>query len=368
LTEVEQECFLILIGRISAKEGICGQARIDRDGAKCYYLDSLESKCVPKRKRAFERGIIMKTLNVKGVDLSVLSLGTVQLGLNYGINNANGKPSQETANAILNAAIEGGINTLDTAGAYGDSEVVIGNWLKTIPAEKRPFIVTKAVHLDLSSLENLRNDMFARVKASKERLGVKQLDLFMLHHFDQYLKAKDEMLTVMQELKASGEVRLIGASAYSHHDYGELADTGFDATQIPLNLFDWQQIENGGIQKLEQAGMMVFVRSVYLQGLVFQKPESLAPHMEFARPTLEKFRFLCDKYKLAPATLAMSYALSVKGVTSLVLGSETPEQVKQNVELVEQAVELTTEQMAEIRELFLDTPEQVLTPSMWPKV
>lgn len=69
----------------------------------------------------------MKTNTMKGIDISALSLGTVQLGLSYGINNADGKPSQETANAILNAAIDGGINTLDTAGAYGDSEVVIGN-------------------------------------------------------------------------------------------------------------------------------------------------------------------------------------------------------------------------------------------------
>ena len=309
----------------------------------------------------------MKTLHIKGLDLSVLSLGTVQLGLNYGINNANGKPSQETANAILDAAIEGGINTLDTAAAYGDSEVVIGNWLKTVPAEKRPFIVTKAVHLDQSSPENLRKDLFARVRASKERLGVERLDLLMLHHFDEYLLNKELFRDLMQELKESGEVRFTGASAYSTDDYAELAATGFDATQIPLNLFDWGQIENGGIKKLERAGMMVFVRSVYLQGLVFQKPENLAPRMEFARPTLEKFRFLCDKYDLAPATLAQSFALSVPGVTGLVLGSETVEQVKQNVELVEQAVKLSDEQMAEIRELFLDTPEQVLTPSLWPK-
>ena len=46
----------------------------------------------------------MKTVNVKGVNLSVLSLGTVQLGLNYGISNADGKPSQQTANAILDRA------------------------------------------------------------------------------------------------------------------------------------------------------------------------------------------------------------------------------------------------------------------------
>lgn len=309
----------------------------------------------------------MKTVNIKGLDISVLSLGTVQLGLSYGINNAEGKPSQESANGILNAALDGGINTLDTAGAYGDSEVVIGNWLKTVDPAKRPFIVTKAAGLDHSSLENLRKDLFGRVKSSKERLGVEQLDMLMLHHFDDYMCDKENAHKVMHELKASGEVRFIGASAYSHHDYGEIADTGFDATQIPINLFDWKQIENGGLKKLKQSGMMVFVRSVYLQGLVFQKPESLAPHMEFARPTLEKFRFLCNQYQLSPAALALSYALSLPGVTSLVLGSEKAEQVRQNLALMEQAVDLSAEQMAQIRELFLDTPEQVLNPGLWPK-
>ena len=309
----------------------------------------------------------MKTVNIKGLDISVLSLGTVQLGLSYGINNADGKPSQETANEILNAAMAGGINTLDTAGAYGDSESVIGNWLKTVDPAKRPFIVTKAAHLEHGSLDALRKDMFQKVKTSKERLGVEQLDMLMLHHFDDYLCDKDNVLKVMHELKDAGEVRFLGASAYSHHDYGEIADTGFDATQIPINLFDWNQIENGGLKKLEESGMMVFVRSVYLQGLVFQKPENLAPHMEFARPTLEKFQFLCNKYNLAPATLALSYALSLPGVTSLVLGSEKAEQVQQNLALMEQAVDLSAEQMAEIRELFLDTPQQVLNPGMWPK-
>ena len=195
----------------------------------------------------------MKTVHIKGLDISALSLGTVQLGLNYGINNASeklynadGKPSQETANEILNCAMSSGINTLDTAGGYGDSEVVIGNWLKTVAPEKRPFIVTKAAGLDHSSLENLRKDLFGRVQTSKARLGVERLDLLMLHHFDDYLCDKDNVRRVMQELKAAGEVRFIGTSAYSHHDYGEIAATGFDATQIPLNLFDWKRSEKAG--------------------------------------------------------------------------------------------------------------------------
>lgn len=309
--------------------------------------------------------VIMKTNRVNDLDISVLSLGTVQLGLNYGINNADGKPSQETANAILDCAMANGINCLDTAAAYGDSEVVLGNWLKTVNPVNRPFIVTKAAQIQPMPLDQLRSDMKARVAASKKRLGVEQLDMLMLHHFDDYLANRENLLKVMQELKEEGEVRYIGASAYSHHDYGVLADAGFDATQIPINIFDWGQIESGGLKRLEESGMMVFVRSVYLQGLVFQNPDALAPGMEFARETLVKFRNLCKKYAMTPAALALAYALSLPGVTSLVLGSEKVEQVQQNVQLVEQATPLSAEQMAEIRENFIDIPARVLNPSLW---
>lgn len=138
-----------------------------------------------------------------------------------------------------------------------------------------------------------------------------------------------------------------------------------DAVQIPINLFDWGQIENGGLKQLADSGMMIFVRSVYLQGLVFQDPDKLDPRMEFVRETLVKFRGLCSKYALTPACLALSYALSLPGVTSLVLGSEKPEQVQQNAELLRQTVELTPEQMAEIHDLFVNTPDRVLNPSQW---
>ena len=308
----------------------------------------------------------MKINTVKGQDITILSLGTVQLGLNYGIHNDSGKPSLETSFRILNAAMEAGINTLDTAAGYGNSEEVIGAWLKTVAEDQRPFIVTKAAKLDHSSLEALRADLQSRVASSKARLGLPQLPMLMLHNCDDYLCDKDNMKTVFAELKASGDILYSGISAYSNHDYSELAASGFDAVQIPVNIFDWGQIENGGLQKLKDSGMMIFVRSVYLQGLVFQDPDSIPERMAFCRDTLVKFRHLCKKYQLSPAVLALSYALSLPGVTSLVLGSETVEQVRQNARLLKEAVTLSPEQMAEIRENFLDTELRILNPSMWP--
>lgn len=309
----------------------------------------------------------MKTNTIKGQDITILSLGTVQLGMDYGIHNAKGKPSLQTAFQILDAAMDAGINTLDTAAGYGNSEEVIGAWLKTVPAEKHPFIVTKAAKLDHSSLDALRADLRSRVEDSKRRLGLKQLPMLMLHNCEDYLCDANNIRTVFEELKDSGDIRFSGISAYSNHDYGVLAESGFDAVQIPVNIFDWGQIENGGLRKLKESGMMVFVRSVYLQGLVFQDPETLPERMAFCKEPLTKFRTLCQKFHLSPATLALSYALSLPGVTSLVLGSETVEQVQQNARLLSATVALSPAQIAEIRENFVDTDPHVLNPGTWPK-
>lgn len=307
----------------------------------------------------------MKTVTCKGLNISTLSLGTVQLGMNYGINNSSGKPDAETSNAILDLAMENGINVLDTAGAYGDSELVIGKWLKQVPAIKRPFIVTKVTGFTPGSYAAVKEFLQQKVAMSKERLGMEQLDMLMIHNFDEYLRDEDNIRQAMEALKADGDIRFTGASAYAHHDYGKIVETGFDATQIPVNLFDWTQIENGGMEKLELSGMIVFVRSVFLQGLVFMDPELLPEKMEFARDTLVKFRYLCKKYDLTPATLALSYASSLSGVTSLVLGCETPRQVQENVDLFSRCVTLSPQQLQEIRSCFIDTPSRVTNPSLW---
>ena len=189
----------------------------------------------------------------------------------------------------------------------------------------------------------------------------------MLHRFDDYLNDKENMRTVFNELKASGDILYSGVSVYSNHDYGDVAESGFDAVQIPLNLFDCGQVINGGIEKIRKAGMMIFVRSVYLQGLVFRDPDKLEDRMQFCRPTLVKFRSFCEKYNLSPAALAISYVSSIKGFTSLVLGCENTDQVKSNVELIGQTVELSAEQMNEIHEAFGDSPRELLDPGLWPK-
>ena len=71
----------------------------------------------------------MKYIETHGMKLSRFQLGTVQLGMTYGLGEDKEKPSLEKAMGILDAAMEQGINILDTANNYGDSEAIIGKWL-----------------------------------------------------------------------------------------------------------------------------------------------------------------------------------------------------------------------------------------------
>ena len=307
----------------------------------------------------------MEQINVRGCGFTVLSLGTVQLGLAYGLNKAAGKPDRQTAFDVLNQALSGGVNSLDTAAAYGDAEEVIGDWLKTVPASRQPYVATKVNALDHTSLTALRASLRAQVEQCKKRLGIETIPVLMIHHCEEYLDDPENMRTVFQELKASGDIRFSGISAYAFHDYGRIAGSGFDAVQIPVNLFDWRQIDNGGIRKLQDAGMIVFARSVFLQGLVFRKPDQLDERMAFCAPTLRKLDALCQRWNMSPGEVAFSFARSIPGMTSLVIGCRSGEQARKTVWLAEHTDRLTDGQMEELRQLFGNTDEKVITPTLW---
>lgn len=307
----------------------------------------------------------MQYLPFKTEKLSAFSLGTVQLGMAYGLGEFAVKPSKDDAFALLNCAINGGVNVLDTANNYGDSEQIIGEWLATLPQDKRPFIVTKIGPFDHSSDETLRADIIAQTEGCLQALGVSTLDVLMVHSFADYEKNPDTVRAMFDELKASGKIRYSGLSVYSEDDYFAVAQSGFDAVQIPLNVFDWRQIESGGIKAIADAGIAIFARSVFLQGLVFLSPDTLDERMTFCRPYLKKYLDLCREFNVSPAVLALSYVLSVSGVISVVLGCQIAPQVKDNLSLIEQVRPLTETELSTLREAFVDIDPRVVDPRKW---
>lgn len=298
------------------------------------------------------------------LDISIFTLGTVQLGIDYGIVGSTQKPTQDAAFAVLDAAAKLGVNSWDTANNYGDSEKVIGNWIGENRGPK-PNIITKIGPLDHSSACALRDDILRQTEKCCKDLQVDKLDMLMLHDFNDYAKNPDVCTKVFRELKDSGVIRTSAISTYSEYDYNVLAESDFDAMQIPLNVFDWDKIESGEMDALKNAGKAVFTRSVFLQGLVFMDPQQLPEKMAFCKPTLEKYQALCREFEVSPAVLALSYVLSVPAVTSVVLGCQTPEQVASNCDMVAGRLELTDTHMEALRKAFADTPRRVLDPRIW---
>ena len=308
----------------------------------------------------------MKYVQTHGLNLSSFQLGTVQLGMEYGLGEKN-KPSEERSFAILDRAMELGVNTLDTADNYGTSESTIGRWLTKRRAEGKelPWVITKISTLKHGSYDIVRDDILRKTEMCQKNLGMDTLDCLMIHSYEDYADDRDNVQKVFDELKAQKAYHYNAISAYSRHDYGVIADSGFDATQIPLNAFDWTQIDNGGMEKLEKSGMMVFTRSVFLQGLVFHTPETLDPNMSVCLPYLKRYIELYKEFGLDPAAMALSFALSVPGVTAAVLGCDNVKQLDSNCELIDRTLKLTQEQLEKIHGAFRNIDPRVINPGSW---
>jgi len=127
----------------------------------------------------------------------------------------------------------------------------------------------------------------------------------------------------------------------------------YQAIQVPMSLFDQQLITGGYIDRLKDKGAVVFVRSVFLQGVFFLDPEKMEDPLlvEYAKPYILKLREFCDRAGMSIAEFAISFMRDVPGVTSLVLGADTEEQVMENIRYMN-APALTEDMRKEVTEAF----------------
>lgn len=290
---------------------------------------------------ATESNLVMKYIQAGRGErtISQMTLGTVQLGMNYGVANKNGKPSLFEAFRILDAAAEGGINSIDTARAYGDSEEVIGKYLSSPTCKLQDAFITTKFAIDPSagtSSREIEKQILDHAASSLTKLNIKKIHVYMLHQakdMHQYGKAVPDTLN---KLKKDGLIEKAGVSVYFYEEAEEMLEYGrYEAIQIPVNIFDDRIIKSRVIEKLQKAGNIVFARSVFLQGLFFLDPDDLPQSLQAAREPLIELRKLSHDNEISTTSLALSYIRDMQGVTSLVLGAETPEQVKENVILMD---------------------------------
>lgn len=290
-----------------------------------------------------------------------LVLGTVQLGMDYGIANRTGMPDQGTAELVIRKALEGGIDVFDTAQAYGGSEKVLGKILGKLGAATRVRLISKlAPSLDHENLDELN----AALERSLRNLDVEELYGLMLHDFGKFSAWNNGLGEFLTDGKKRGVFRHIGVSVYSPDQALEALDhSDITMVQVPSNVLD-RRFENAGVFELaKKTGKELYIRSIYLQGLLFLDEERTPAGLKSALVYIEKLNELAGSFGLSVQEFCMAYARLAYGDQYIVVGAETPRQVRENIATY--LKDYSSEIVESVRGAFKDVEERILNPSQW---
>ena len=254
-----------------------------------------------------------------------IAVGTVQFGLQYGVANQAGRVQIEDIKKILQQAAANGVDTLDTAIAYGDSESTLGQvgvdgWR----------VVTKlpAVPQDCTDVAGW---VHSQIEASISRLGISQLHGVLLHRPLQLLgEYGSDLLGALQHLKDRGLTRKIGVSVYSPEELSTLVDVmPFDLVQAPLNILDRRIVESGWAKKLKVQGTELHVRSAFLQGLLLMQPDHRPVKFSLFKNIWSEWSAWLEDTGLTPLQACLGYVLGIEEVDKVVVGVDSAMQFKE---------------------------------------
>ena len=194
-----------------------------------------------------------------------LALGTVQFGMDYGIANATGRPDTQAVADILAVARGAGIDLMDTAVAYGDSETVLGQ------AGIRGWKVVTKLPPVPDDETDVAGWIEAQVTASLTRLGIDRLYGLLLHAPTQMHGRRAHVIArALEDVAAQGSVERVGVSIqHPDHDLpAVLRHMAPGLIQAPLNLLDDALVTRGWAARLRAMGCEIHTRSAFLQGLL----------------------------------------------------------------------------------------------------
>lgn len=301
--------------------------------------------------------------------ISKLTLGTAQLGLRYGVANRTGKPDHETARKILEIAVTNGINCFDTAHAYGDSEIIIGSFFSSSKGPSNaPLIVTKLAPIEVTdkiTFYNIYQKIRSQLVESLKRLQLTKIPIYLLHSAADIHAYNGLVIESLLRLKEQGLVGHLGTSVYSPEEAQMVLEVEeMKAIQVPINIFDHRIIDSRILKQLHEKKIIVFARSLFLQGLLFINPDHIPSGMEFVREPLIELYNLSSRHNISPAEIAVSFVRDLPEVTSVVIGAEIPEQVVDNIKLLA-ASPISADLRGEIMDTFTNMPIRIINPSLW---
>ncbi len=250
--------------------------------------------------------------------VSRLGLGTVELGLDYGINEPGnfGKPAEEQSINLLNRAAYSGINLFDTAPSYGCSEEILG---KTF-ADKKDCIIATKVNIPPNNID-AEKYITASLTQSRKKLQRKYLDIVQVHNATSDTFSNSDVFEVLVKEKNKGTIQYIGASVYDPENALFALDSGMiDVMQIAYNVLD-QRMNDEVFYKAKSLGIGILCRSVYLKGVLTERAKWLPDHCAPLRAAVENLK---ERMNLNSwdelSVFALRFALSNPRINSVLVG------------------------------------------------
>jgi len=289
-----------------------------------------------------------KTLNNK------LILGTVQMGLTYGINNSTGKISLEDSFKILEYAFENGIRTLDTAEAYGNAHEVIGTFHHK--NQNRKFkVITKLPN-------QINNNIVEKVESYLNDLCVNQIDTLLFHSFSSY-SDNIESLDILKKMKSEKKIKNLGVSVYTNDEIEKvLLNDVVDIIQFPFNIFDNSNLRKDILQKIKSKGKIAHTRSALLQGLFFKDIDDQNDIVQKLKNELILLSEISKNNKASISELALSYCLQQNDIDNVLIGVDSLSQLIDNINSVNYSIDSKT--VAKINTIKVQNLD-LLNPSLW---
>lgn len=289
--------------------------------------------------------------------------------MHYGIANRSGQPSPGEVVRILRTAKANGIDFIDTARSYEDSERIIGELI----GNDDWWTISTKLNGELGDLSDCSPSNVAcllqaarkSLRTSREMLRLGRLPIVLLHRFDHLGACFGEIWSYLRDEQAHGMIGKLGLSAADPQEaLTALDDSSVEVIQVPANLADRRLEAAGFFDRARRQGVQIIVRSVFLQGALLLQRERLPSHL---MPLGQLLDALDDEARRTSATrseLIFAHARSLGQV--ILVGCECEAQLQANIDAWQRSSSVPDPAPA-IADLATNLPRAVIEPWRWPR-
>lgn len=281
-------------------------------------------------------------------DLMVSRLG---VGLSE-IGRELSQDEESRASKLLNAALDSGINFLDTAACYGNSEELVG---RTISNRRDEFVLsTKAGHVagNYSGKPWTAETVRDSIDRSLRRMQTDYLDIVHLHSCNVIVLKQGEVIQALQDARQAGKTRYIGYSGDNEAAEWAVESGVFDTLQTSFNLVD-QKARKGLLSEASEKGMGIIIKRP-IANAAWGAEESPS---SYAHEYYRRYKVMAENGSISaapdnPILLALGFVLAHDAVDTAIVGTSNPQHMKDNIRMMENRLPIDPLVIEELHQRF----------------